>query len=158
VVDDKIVAGNEKEIDLIFSALKNEDPLGVVIRGHLYVESQLIQLLEEALPDPGAIDLTRLNFPTKLDLAVALKVIKETEKRGYAGLNSLRNHLAHNIDVELRESDEKRLYQALSESQKEAASKLSKEISGWKLLRACVGALCAESLSQRLIVMRAKQK
>jgi hypothetical protein len=110
--EEEIEERTEKVIQGIRKALGKEDPLGMVIRGHLFVESQLIQLLENALPDPGAIDLTRLNFPTKLDLAVALKLLSEAQKRGYLALNRLRNHLAHNMDVELSESDERRLYQA----------------------------------------------
>ena len=91
----------EKEIDRFVKSLQNEDPLGVVIRGHLFIESKFIRLIEEALPDAGAIDLGRLNFPLKLDLAVALKLLPETEKRGYAQLNALRNQLAHNIDAQI---------------------------------------------------------
>ena len=89
----------KKESKIISESLRVEDHLGVIIRGHLYVESKIIELIENALPDPGAIDLTRLNFPTKLELASALRVFDESNKRPYSALNSLRNRLAHRFDT-----------------------------------------------------------
>jgi hypothetical protein len=103
----------DENINRILKNLLNEDPLGAVIRGHLYVESKLIQLIEEALPDPGAIDLARLQFPIKLDLAVALELLSDSDKRAYAALNAVRNTMAHNADAGLLAADESRIYRAL---------------------------------------------
>jgi hypothetical protein len=50
----------------------------------------LIQTFEESLPEPGKIDLTRLNFPTKLELALALKLLPHDQKGGFAALNAAR--------------------------------------------------------------------
>src|ERR1700676_1817672 len=161
MTDEKEKKQFDNTVQAIGKALSKEDPLGVVIRGHLFVESQLIQLLEEALPDPGAIDLSRLNFPTKVDLAVALKLFSELRKRGYLALNKLRNHLAHNIDVELRESDERRLLQALTEEQKKLAQDLIDAASPddpWSVLRGCVASLCTDSSVVRFAMMRKKSK
>jgi hypothetical protein len=128
------------------------------MRGHLYVESRLIQLIEDALPDPGAIDLSRLSFRIKLDLAVALKLISETNKLGYIQLNALRNQMAHNVDAEPTKIDEKRLYQALNEEQRKFADSLSHGIGILGTLKSSIAALCVEVLGLLLERRREAKK
>jgi hypothetical protein len=146
----------EKEInktaDWVTKSLYAEDPLGVVIRGHLYVESRLIQLIEQALPEPGAIDLTRLNFSTKMDLAVALGLLSEGDKRPYAALNALRNRVAHNAEIEIDEADERQLQKALTAQQRDAQKNHEGRFSGkpFPILRASVLALVTHSLGKLL--------
>jgi len=52
--------------------LNAEDPLALVIRGHLYVEAALIKQIESALVNKNAVDIAALRFPMKIKLAVAL--------------------------------------------------------------------------------------
>jgi hypothetical protein len=59
-----------------------------------------------------------MNFSTKLDLAVAMKLIPAADRRGYAKLNWLRNQLAHNFDRVVEERVETALRHSLSERQK----------------------------------------
>jgi hypothetical protein len=100
--------------DQFFSHIHADDPLQIAIRGHLYIEGELTKLLNEAFPKPEAIDLTRVSFPLKVDLAVAIGVLRPDEKPPYMTLNKLRNRLAHNLDAEVVKSDEMDLYNALS--------------------------------------------
>jgi hypothetical protein len=60
-----------KELVRFLIAITKEDPIGAIVRCHLYVESLLLQIIEQGLSDPGAIELTRVSFPTKRKLTRA---------------------------------------------------------------------------------------
>jgi hypothetical protein len=51
--------------------LNTEDPLALVIRGHLYVEAALIQQIEAAIPNKERLDAATLPFTLKVRFAVA---------------------------------------------------------------------------------------
>ncbi len=124
--------------------LNSDDSMGFIVRGHLYIESALMQLIEEAPPDPGAIDLTRFNFPLKLDLAVALGLMSESETRGYLRLNSLRNKHAHNLGVALSEDDQRNLFQSLDQLQRDKIRQIAspKKLNRFpELSRWCIASL-----------------
>jgi hypothetical protein len=61
-------------------------PLEIVLRGHLWVESSLIRLIEEVLPHPEAIDLARFSFPQKMGLGVALGLVRSEYASAYLKL------------------------------------------------------------------------
>jgi hypothetical protein len=154
------------EISRIAAVVASEDPISAIVRGHLYVESLLLQTIAEGLPDPGAIDLARMNFPTKLALTVAMKLVPVEDKRGYAKLNALRNQLSHNFDAVIEERDESALRQSLSESQKKFFTAILaklKENSAFPQqkfidLRICVSALCSTSLKTFMSAKHAPKK
>ena len=155
MLPEEIQARANEETKRIVRWLTQEDPLGIIIRGHLYIESNLIQLSESALPVSGAIDLAKLNFPNKLDLAMALNVRPKTESEGYTRLNALRNQLAHKIDVEFSDIQEKEFYKSLSETQKTYANVLLSDLSPgipWLLLKRTIAALCVQSAT--LLIFR----
>ncbi len=107
---------DEKKRAQFLEHINAEDPLGIVIRGLIYIESALIKLLEEGVRKPNAIDFAKdLNFPTKVDLAVALGMLKDDEKAVLLNLNRLRNKLAHNVEVQVGRDDEDALVKSLSE-------------------------------------------
>jgi hypothetical protein len=100
--------------DAWLKAIYAEDPLGAVVRGHLYVESLVLSLIEEALPNPKAVDLVRLNFPLKIDLAVAMGLIHPDDKPAFMFLNRLRNRFAHNVKATVSLEDERAFLAAMS--------------------------------------------
>lgn len=83
-----------------------DDPLQVIIKGHLILESKLITLIELCLINKQEIDIARLRFPVKVDLAYALGAIKQKGyKKIFMNINSLRNKFAHNINYEFIDED-----------------------------------------------------
>jgi hypothetical protein len=78
-----------------------EDELQIILRGHLYIESKLIQLIKHKLQRPESIDLSKLNFPLKVTLTEALGLIDESEKGALIYLNKLRNRIAHNLEEQI---------------------------------------------------------
>ena len=96
--------------------ISSEDTLAVVIRAHLYLEHWLNLLIEECLPEPGAIEIERQSFSFKVDLAVGLGVLPQTLKQPLLGVNSFRNRLAHDIEAQISQTDIDRLFKSFTKS------------------------------------------
>lgn len=109
------------DVPTLVKHLSAEDPLGLVIRAHIYVESALIRLIETALIKRDALDVTRWRFPLKVRLAVALGRIDPSDRPAYDALNRLRNRFAHDLHTELCDQDERDLYNTLSDKQRQIA-------------------------------------
>lgn len=88
-------------------------PLEIVLRGHLWVESSLIRLIEEVVPHPEAIDLARFSFPQKMGLGVALGLVRSEYASAYLKLNALRNRVAHDLFSAITKEEQDELLQAL---------------------------------------------
>ncbi len=84
--------------------------LEVLLRGHLWAESELIGILEDSLPYPQHIDLSRLGFPLKVALVAAHGRLRADDMPVYLKLNSLRNKIAHNLHTELGEEQVNELF------------------------------------------------
>ena len=89
----------EKNDDFI-EHITSGRPVEVLLRGHLWVEAELISVLQDVLPFPSLIDLDRVNFPQKVSLVAAHGFIRPEDIPAYMKLNSLRNKVAHNLTAE----------------------------------------------------------
>ena len=88
------------DFDAVERQLSVEDPVSVLLRGHLWVEEGLTDLIRATLEFPDEWqELERLSFPSKVSLARAQGVIYWTA--GLLALNRARNHLAHNPRFEI---------------------------------------------------------
>jgi hypothetical protein len=99
-----------------------EDPFGLVVRGHLFIESRLIRLIESKLTEPGQIDLTRINFLTKIELAVATGALPTNLQQCLVVLNQLRNKLAHDVHAKISSSDADRLFNSFPRAERHQIS------------------------------------
>jgi hypothetical protein len=113
----KVVKGGF-DFPTLMKHLNAEDPLALVLRGHLYVEATLIKQIESALVNKKALADARFSFPAKIKLAVALGKVNPADARGFDALNTLRNQFAHEVEMKLADQDELKLYNALSPSQR----------------------------------------
>jgi len=102
----------------LITHLNAEDPLALVMRGHLYIEATLIRQIESALVNKKAFATAQFPFPAKVSLAVALGKVDIADAGGFTALNTLRVKFAHNVEMKLTEQDELNLYNALSPSQR----------------------------------------
>lgn len=76
-------------------------PLEVlVLRGHILIERQLINLIESEPRKPKVMNLERMGFASKVDLAEALygDRIHEWVWKALRSVNKLRNSLAHKLE------------------------------------------------------------
>lgn len=114
------------DVPTLMAHLNTEDPLALVIRGHLYVESALIKQIESVLVNKQEFDSARLQFLTKVRLAVALGKVDRADVGAFAALNRLRSQFAHNVDTKLTDQDELDLYNTLSQRQRDRVDSLRK--------------------------------
>lgn len=78
----------------------------LVLRGHMLIERQLIQLIERDVAKPEALNLERMTFSSKISLAEALRG-NQTRPwlwEALRGVNKLRNSFAHKLEDDNRQS------------------------------------------------------
>ena len=99
---------------------EGDDELQVILRGHLYIEREITEMLRVSLKEPDEVLNNRFMFANKLNLAVALGVIEKENKPVFEKLNKLRNKLAHTINFKINESHFLDLYNSISGKLKES--------------------------------------
>ena len=86
-----------------FEAIDHDEDLIAIIRGHIYVERQLNELILLMIPGSDSL-LVRLPFTAKVRALRELGIISSEESRALAWLASLRNRFAHS-ETTLRATD-----------------------------------------------------
>ncbi len=71
----------------------------VLLRGQLWTESLINQLLEIATVDSGVLELDRIGFRQKIDIAQAFGLIQRRDGHALRAMNRLRNRLTRNLDA-----------------------------------------------------------
>ncbi len=102
----------------LIEALRHDEDLVAVIRGHLYLEVQLNRLLDALLPYPDEISDSRLGWPQRINLALALG-LKPQYRQPLKKVGAIRNGFAHEPDQTLKDDDVKALYDSLSQEDRE---------------------------------------
>ncbi|WP_147303298.1 hypothetical protein [Microbacterium bovistercoris] len=82
--------------DLV-DALRDADDMGVLLRGHLWVEAVLEYAARSKLERPDAIDWANARFEHKLALAEATGAADVSLARALKSFNRLRNKSAHEL-------------------------------------------------------------
>jgi hypothetical protein len=90
--------------------LARQSDVEVVIRGHLWVEAELIGLVQFMLPQPQHLDLARLGVRRLVRLAAALGAVLPEDIPAYDALNKLRNKVAHNLGGDITSADEQAIF------------------------------------------------
>ena len=92
--------------------LSSNDPVIVVLKGHIYLEYVLVRSISSHLPRPKAVDFDRMNFVGKIGLARAFGVA-DLFLDACLVINKVRNKIAHKIDYELNRKDVDELVKAM---------------------------------------------
>lgn len=95
------------------------DVLNLVIRSHGELERALKVAISEALVDPHEIEMERMSFPLKVDLAVALGVIREDVRPLMIKLNRIRNTFAHDSRADFTDKEAAEVLGAFSPAHRE---------------------------------------
>lgn len=95
--------------------LQTTDLVGAVIRGHLYIEARLIQIIEYALPKPEYLDLNNMPFLRKLELAASTNWVNKETYEAIKQLNELRNRMSHRWHFQITEEDGNKLMMAVQQ-------------------------------------------
>jgi hypothetical protein len=72
----------------------------ILLRGHLWIENLINDVIDVHMTDPSALDLDRISFRQKIDIAQGFGFINPEDGRSLRVLNRLRNKLAHNVMAE----------------------------------------------------------
>lgn len=112
---------SDEEAARLLEHINSDEPLQIVIRGHLWLESKLIKYLADAVKNPQFLDNSRLSFSQRLNLAAALGLIPEEELPALFKLNRLRNKVAHVLEAAVTEAEQRELFNSLSQRSRRAA-------------------------------------
>ncbi len=95
------------------ASIQGEDDLGAIVRAHLFIESELLKLIAQGLAKLGAVNLTVVNFPVKVGLAIALGSVPVGLQKALLKVNALRNKMAHNFHAQVTRADAQELFESL---------------------------------------------
>ncbi|MBS1301425.1 hypothetical protein [Loktanella sp. SALINAS62] len=85
--------------------LKFGDDWQKLIKGHLYFEKVLSEILRGQLAYPEEIKLARIAFQQKLQLISAMGLLPRSYIASIRFLSGIRNKLAHDLDFEVSDED-----------------------------------------------------
>lgn len=108
---------NDEKEKWFLENIERDDPLQIVVRGHLFLENELINLLELTFPQADCLDPSDLRFPVKVKLIGALGLLSKESLSVYLKFNSLRNKFAHKLDMKITVNEVENLINSLSERQ-----------------------------------------
>lgn len=75
----------------------------MVVRTQSEIEVALRAVISEALDEPHKLEIEKLSFPLKVDLAIALRAINPQIRQTFLKLNRIRNNFAHDSRAEFSE-------------------------------------------------------
>jgi hypothetical protein len=93
--------------------LQREDDVGLVLRGHLHVEHQLIEIASVLLPFAARCDWGKISYRAKVEFAYGCG-LPEDLKDLLERLGAIRNGFAHTLNVSLPKQSVLDLYNSLS--------------------------------------------
>lgn len=111
-----LLEGNEEHRFL--EHINTAAPLEMVLKGHLWVETVLIRLLEDLVQLPREMEEARLSFVQKVRVACALGAISSEVIPSLLTLNRLRNKVAHDLDAAIGAAEEQALIDSLDQRTK----------------------------------------
>jgi hypothetical protein len=91
-----------------------ESSFEILLRGHLWMENFINRILEIHIVNTGVLDLDRIGFRQKVDIAQSFGFISQEDGYALKALNRLRNKLAHNLMAEPSESEIRDLVNTLT--------------------------------------------
>ncbi|NYF15987.1 hypothetical protein HDC37_000801 [Microbacterium sp. AK009] len=89
----------------LVGVLRESDDVGVLLRGHLWIEALLEYAARGKLESPDAIGWGGARFEHKLALAEAVGVLDHDMAVAVRGFNGLRNRLAHELVFQVTDAE-----------------------------------------------------
>lgn len=95
---------------------KRDDTLAIVLKAHLYIESELEELLRLGTKNYKALDLKY--FKEKLNLCYGIGLIDRDLYTVLKKFNTIRNKYGHRVEFEITETEFKEMYDLMNSEQK----------------------------------------
>lgn len=125
---ESVAAKFEEELRRFSEDTDGESDLAIMLRGHLYIENQLENLLSQALVHPEMILDKRMRFVDKTRLAVAMGLISKKEMYAILRLNELRGAFAQNPAYQISAKDTTKVIGSFSKRQKQSYQKYKEKL------------------------------
>lgn len=104
---------NSPQDELLYRDLMREDDVGLVLRGLLHIEHQLIDIANAALPFGERCEWGKFAYHLKVELAYSCGLPLEVRST-LLKLGKLRNDFAHKLDAVITKQSALDLYNSLS--------------------------------------------
>jgi len=93
-------------VQYLLSLRHHEEEVGLVLKGHLFIEYVLNQIIRKQFKSSGTIlkDPRSYTFSVKLQMIYSTGYLHPYLFSNIRRINRLRNHLAHNLTLDLNES------------------------------------------------------
>jgi hypothetical protein len=93
-------------VQYLLSLRHHEEEVGLVLKGHLFIEYVLNQIIRKQLKSSSAIlkDQRSYTFSVKLQMIYSTGYLPHYLFSNIRRINRLRNHLAHNLTLDLNQS------------------------------------------------------
>ena len=108
----------QSDVAVFMQKIFSNDPLTMVVRAHLYIESALVTLIRVYMEE-DVLETDKLSFPSKLQLCIGLGLLSLQEQDVLIRLNRIRNRFVHNLDAQLTRRDAEKLRRDLPAPQQE---------------------------------------
>ena len=100
--------------DDFISVLRSKASFELAVRGHIAIDHALNHVLVALLAEGHTVEVSRISFLLKVDIAVGLQALPAESRGLYVKLNSIRNRFAHRADATLTEKDMREVKAAMS--------------------------------------------
>lgn len=117
------VSPEDKEA--FINSIASNEILVVILKGHLYIENTLYDILSEVL-DIKCIN-SDMTFKQKLDLANSLGLLADEVYRPLNKFNGIRNHYMHNINYMFDKKEFDDFLSVFSKEYKQTYNKIEKQ-------------------------------
>lgn len=107
------------DLKILAKHLNVPSDLEGTVRGHLYLENVVIAFLQHALEKPELLDVERVPFNLKVEFAAALGLIPTHLIPILKKINTIRNHLSHNLKYSIPDQAKNDLLNLFRPSERE---------------------------------------
>ena len=97
----------------LYRDLTREDDVGLVLRGHLHIEHQLMEIARVVLPYGDRCNWGAFSYRTKVELAYACG-LPDDVRQTLLKLGTLRNDFAHKLGASITQQSALDLYNSLA--------------------------------------------
>jgi hypothetical protein len=105
--------------NLILRQLGRDDAVALMLKGHIYVESELRALLATMVKEPVFVDALPLKYRGMLEVAVRVGVMSKATSKAFFALDHLRNLIAHDAERDIVRADVLHIFETLTAEVKE---------------------------------------
>lgn len=116
---EKIVEIFEAKLEIFNKDVKSDNPIQVILKGHLYIEHELRELLEKNLKNPYVLEWHKLSFSQIAKLVFSLGLLPMELFKTIMEINKIRNRYSHNLDFKFELQEYNNLEKTFSAEFKE---------------------------------------